>query len=393
MSVNKFLVERVTHFKKMIPLSITFFIYLLGWGMVSPIFNIRINEVTGSLSLSGIIFSLVGLVGIFSDPVVGLFCDRYNIKRMMQVALILYTGVFVFYVFSNSFELLFVTRLLHAFSLSLLWVGGWTLTRALTKGRYAQEEISAWSTVQNLAYIIGPILGGLIITLYSWQSVFYLASICSIISLFYFSFKIKPFKNHNSCPKTFREQWRSFFKNRGAALRLVALNLVLFITSTAFYSFLAIHLINHGISVEGIGIILALSTTVPYLLFPIIIGVVADKYGRKVPTLFGLLFMAFGLITFTWTSTFTQFLFYTFVTYTGVVFVQMSVNAELNDLLSAKEVGGFTGIFEGFKDFGILIGSLLAGFISASTSIPFAYLILGIICTGSIIILKGFKNF
>ncbi|MBD3312732.1 MFS transporter [archaeon] len=392
-SFMQFLNERIVHFKKMVPLSITFFIYLLGWGFVSPIFNIRVNDVTGSLSLSGIIFSLVGLVGVFSDPLVGLFCDRYNIKKMIQFSLVLYSIVFLMYSIAGSFEFLFITRLMHAFALSLLWTSGWTLTRRLTKGRYAQEEISAWSSVQNMAYILGPIIGGLIITIYSWQSVFYLGSVFSIISLLYFTFKVKMPVNHNSCPKTFKEQWHSFFKDPSVAYRLIALNLVLFIASTSFYSFLPIHLVDTGVSIEGVAIILALSTTVPYILFPIVIGVVADNYGRKIPTLFGLLFMALGLIFFTWINTFTQFLFYTFVIYTGVVFIQMSINAELNDMVSEKEVGGFTGIFEGFKDFGILIGPLVVGFISAVTSITFSFLILGAVCTCSIIVLKGFKNF
>jgi len=72
-----FLQERLIHFKKMVPLSFTFFIYLFGWGLVTPIFNIRINDVTGSLFLSGIVFSIFSFVKIFLDPSIGLFFNGH----------------------------------------------------------------------------------------------------------------------------------------------------------------------------------------------------------------------------------------------------------------------------------------------------------------------------
>jgi MFS family permease len=272
-------------------------------------------------------------------------------------------------------------------------VSGWTVIRRLTKGKYAQEEMSSWSTVQNVAYIMAPLISGLIISMYSWQLVFYIGAGFSFLSFLYLTTKVSIPKNHVTKTKSLREQWHSFFKDRSAATRLVILTLILHVLYTSVASFLPLHLISFGINIEEISIILSLATTTPFILFPVIIGVVSDKYGRKTPTLFGLLFMALGFFFFSKIVTFTQFLFYTFIIYTGITFIDMSVNAELSDLSDSKEVGGFTGIFESVKDAGKLIGPLLFGFLSSITSIAYSFFILSIVSITSLLILKGFKNF
>lgn len=392
--LTPFMRERLTHFKKTIPMSMTFFIYLFGWGLITPIFNIRINEVSGSLFLSGIIFALLGFGGIFFNPAFGIMCDRINPKKLLQASLLAYTGVFLLYSIANNYELLFIARFLHAVACSAIWVSGWTIVRRLTVGRYAQEELSSWSTVQNIAYFIAPIIGGFLITIYSWPIVYYLASLSSFIGYLYVTFKVKfPEFKPDGTVKRFRDEWRSFFKEKSSSIRLVLLTLILFTVSTAFASFFPLQLVDNNMSIEGISVILAVSPTIPYIAFPIIIGFLSDKYGRRIPTLIGLILMAFGLIAFAYVTSFTQFLLYAFIIYTGIVFIDMCTNAELNDILPPGEAGGFTGIFETVKNTGMMIGPLIIGFVSQASSIPSSFLLLAVLSLASIIILKGFKNY
>jgi len=284
-------------------------------------------------------------------------------------------------------------RVFHGLAAALLWIAGWTLVRHKSKGRYAQEEISAWITIQDIAYIIAPIIGGFIITAYSWEPAFYLASIISFIAFVYASFRLKSpkmSKNHN---KSFKQQWRSFFKNKSSATRLVLLTFLVIVIFAAFGAFLPLQLNNNGISIEEISIILSIATITPYILFPVLIGVLSDRYGRKIPTLIGLLLSAFGLYNFSIISSFAQFFFYTFVIHTGVAFISTSYNAELNDLLPKGQTGGFTGIFEMIKDIGATIGPIIAGLVSSIASINYMFLILAFTALGSTLVLKGFKNY
>jgi|GEM_PF-2997571 len=389
---TRFLGERFIHFKKMVPLSITFFFYLFGWGLLAPIFNIRINEITGSLFLSGIVFSMVGFVRIFLDPSVGLLCDKFSPKKLLQIALLSYALIFFLYSVVNSFIELLIIRVFNGFAAALLWICGWTLVRRKSKGRYAQEELSAWVTIQDIAYIFGPIIGGFLITALSWKPVFYIASLISLIAFVYASISLEnPELKHK--PISLKKQFKSFFKNKSSSIRLVSITLLIALVASAFAGFLPLRLDASGVSIEEISIILSIAVITPYLIFPVIIGVLSDRYGRKIPTIIGLLCCFYGLFMFSNLNSFAQFFFYTFVIYTGFAFISMSVNAELNDLLHIEEVGGFTGIFEMIKDVGNSFGPIIFGLIASFSGMGLAFMILSLISISSIVVLKGFKDF
>ena len=84
---------------------------------------------------------------------------------------------------------------------------------------------------------------------------------------------------------------------------------------SAFSSFLPIHLDANGIPIGEISIILSIATITPYILFPVLIGVISDKYGRKLPTLIGIILVSFGFYYFSNITTFAQFFIYTFIIY------------------------------------------------------------------------------
>ncbi len=386
-----FINKRLTHFKKMIPLSITFFLYTFAWAIISPVFNIRINEVTNSLALSGIVISMFGLIRIFIDPFMGLLCDKVNPKKLLQTSIASYAIIFIAYTLANNFIELMIIRIVHGLIAAILWISGWTLVRLKSKGKHSQEELSAWVTFQDIASIIAPLIGGFIITNYTWKPAYYLAAIISLISFAYASIKIrKPIKRKNHV-KGLKQQLKKFFK-KPTAKRLTILTLTTYTILTAFGAFLPIHLKNKGLTIEEISIIFAIATTIPYLLFPILIGVLSDKYGRKTPTIIGLIIITIGFYAFTNINTFAQFFTYTLIIYTGASFITMSVNAELNDLLPVNQTGGYTGIYESIKDIGFTIGPLMMGLI-ASNNMNTAFITLAISSLASIIILKGFKDF
>ena len=387
--LSVFINERANHFRRIIPLSVTFFIYLFGWGIVSPIFNIRINEITGNLLLSGIIFSIVRLISIVLNPIVGRLCDRFNPKKILQYSLLSYTVIFLAYAYSHSFWQLFLTAILHSFAYAGLWVSGWTIVRKKTKGPHSQEELSFWATVQNLASLIAPVVGGILISINSWIITYYIASALSLLSAIYVK-KINSIQN-NKPEKSLKKEWRKFFKNPSLR-KLAILTVLLYFIGNGFGAYLTLKLKSDGFTIGEIGIILSL-TTIPYVAFPIIVGIVADKYGRKIPTLIGLLLSAGGIFLLTTTTRFTPALFYIFIAYTGFAFVSLSANAELNDLLKLKEAGSFSGIYESVKNTGAVMGPLLTGFIAQATNINYAFLILSAISACSIVILKGFKDY
>ncbi|VVB76274.1 Multidrug resistance protein MdtG [Candidatus Tiddalikarchaeum anstoanum] len=388
---REFIKERGRHFRKLSALSFTFLIYLLGWGLVTPIFNIRINDITNSLFLSGIIYSMLGLVMIFLDPNIGRLCDKINPKRVLQLSLLSYSAVFLCYTFAYDFTTLLLVRVFHAIACSGLWVSGWTLIRRKTKGNYAQEEVGFWEMVQNIAYVIGPMIGGVLISLMPSNFIFYTASILALLSFFYATVFIQSEKPVNNNKQSFREQLDMFFENK-ASFRISILAFISISVIVGFSNFLPIQLQNNNINIGEISVILA-GGYMPYILFPPFVGALSDKYGRKIPTITGLLIISVSLIFLGISRSFEQFMLFTFLINTGYSFVYSCMNAKLTDLLSIEEAGSLTGVFSMIQDTGSAIGPFIAGILISSFGYSNFYLILTVLILLPVFLIRGLKEY
>ncbi|MDE1798267.1 MAG: hypothetical protein KGH63_02585, partial [Candidatus Micrarchaeota archaeon] len=85
-----------------LPLSVVFFIYTFGWGLTSPIFSIYVQNVTGSLFLTGLVLSMTTMMGIFLNIPFGILMGRMNLKRILQAVLLAYAALALLYPLANS---------------------------------------------------------------------------------------------------------------------------------------------------------------------------------------------------------------------------------------------------------------------------------------------------
>ena len=115
--------RHIANFKRVfVPVSTAFFIYTFGWGITSPIFSIFVNDVTGNLSLSGLIFSLTTMMGIFLNIPFGIIEDKINMKRVLQIVLLCYSALALLYPLAGSFLPLLLLSIARGIASSFLWL-------------------------------------------------------------------------------------------------------------------------------------------------------------------------------------------------------------------------------------------------------------------------------
>ncbi len=375
--IEVFFKERFEQFKRMADISIVFLFFGLGWGLVQPIFNIRINEVTGSLFLSGIIFGMWGFVRLFTDIPVGILNDRFSTKKIIQITFLGYAVISLLYVYVNTFAEIFFLRLVHSMFGSLLWISTWTYTRRLSKGDHGSERVSIWMSVLNVPYIIGPLIGGLIITIFDWKLVFYLLSLFMFLSFLYASFKLKSRRIRIKIKFDLTTELRHFYKHRGTAVRVTILTILFFIITGIYGSYIPLFMQSRGFNIEQISIVLGLATSVPYLIFCMPAGLLGDKYGKRWPLFFGLITSGISLsLAFGIRSLFDMLLL-TFTAYAGFAFISVSLNSKVTDLLPKREAGSFTGIYEVMKDVGIMIGPVFGGYLTQTIGFVNTFMLAG----------------
>jgi MFS family permease len=144
--------RHITNFKRIIfPISVAFFIYTFGWGITSPIFSIYVGKVTGSLFLTGIILSLTTMMGIFLNMPFGILEDRMNMKRVLQIVLLIYAALALLYPLADTFLPLVFLSVTRGIASSFLWLTSWAYVFDYAEKRVKGKEVGFFSDMNDFA--------------------------------------------------------------------------------------------------------------------------------------------------------------------------------------------------------------------------------------------------
>ncbi|GGJ57430.1 multidrug effflux MFS transporter [Deinococcus roseus] len=132
----------------------------------------------GSIELTLAVF-LVGMA--VGQAVYGPFTDKHGRKKPLLVGLAVYTVGSLMCAVAPSLTVLMLGRLLQALGGSAGAVITMAMVQDLWQGKEAARRFSLLGLVSGLAPIIGPALGGVILTKFPWQVVFWGLSILGVV--------------------------------------------------------------------------------------------------------------------------------------------------------------------------------------------------------------------
>ncbi len=348
------------HVRGVVPLSLSLFLFYLGWALTYPIFAIRVNEITGSLELTGFIFAILSMVSLVFDIPVGMASDRFDKKRILQLSLFGYVIIGFLYTVVQDFISLILLRTFHSFISLVFWIASWAILRELTDDRHREEEMGFYTSVNSMADMVGPLIGAGLIVLFSWRMPFYLMAVLCLLSALSLS-RVKVEKKVDSKPGI-KDELRHFLSFGKYAFGLVFGMVVIYLVAAGFGTFLPIILESVGFTIPEIGLILALATTIPWIALPIPLGMFCDKHGRKPGVVVGALLTATGLFLFNPSAGFWLTAGAAFIVTSGFCMVAVTLNTIVGDMAGDRECGGFTGLTQMPKDLAGVIGPIATGF-------------------------------
>ncbi|GGJ42971.1 multidrug effflux MFS transporter [Deinococcus roseus] len=133
---------------------------------------------TGSIELTLAVF-LVGMA--VGQAVYGPFTDKYGRKKPLLVGLAVYTVGSLMCALAPNLALLMMGRLLQALGGSAGAVITMAMVQDLWSGKEAARRFSLLGLVSGLAPILGPALGGMVLTHFPWQVVFWGLSVLGVL--------------------------------------------------------------------------------------------------------------------------------------------------------------------------------------------------------------------
>ena len=367
--------RHIINFKRVIlPISTAFFIYTFGWGITSPIFSIYVENVTGSLFLTGLILSLTTMMGIFLNIPFGIIENRMNEKRVLQIVLLIYSALALLYPVAQTFLSLLLVSVTRGVASSFLWLTSWAYVFDYAEKSVKGKEVGFFSDMNDFASALSPVVGGLI-SILSFFLPFYMLSLTSLTAFIVVSLYLKETPKSKQASFSVQVTALSSYMRNNRFVKTVFLIILFYALINVYYSFLPIFLKNEGIAIPLIGVILTVAL-LPAVALEVPIGNLIDRHGIRTT-----LAVAASLTTLTAVMMpLSSSLYYALaivtaftVSYT-VIFI--ALYSRMSDIMGESKTA-ITGAIATFKDLGYTIGPLAAGALMGFISIRDTFFITG----------------
>lgn len=282
------------------------FIDSLGSWMVIPFFSLYITQkFSVGLAQAGALMGIYSITGFVGSMIGGALADRFGRRKIILIGLVLSALSSISFGVVNKFEVFYLLAVVVGIPSRIARPAFSAMVADLLPDEQRTEGYGIDRVVFNLACIIGPVIGGFLIT-YSYMSIFIVDAIASLIVAWIF-FKImpetKPQQDAAKTPESLNETFLGYFKVARDGLFLV------FVIGTIFeflgyfrvFSTLSVFLHDvHGVPESGYGYLMSVNA----LLVVLFQFWVTSKVGKRKPMhlmalgnfLFMIGLMMFGLV-------------------------------------------------------------------------------------------------
>jgi len=367
--------RHIVNFRRVIfPISIAFFIYTFGWGITSPIFSIYVENVTGNLFLTGLILSLTTMMGIFLNVPFGIIENRMDVKRVLQIVLLIYSLLALLYPVADTFLSLLLVSVARGVASSFLWLTSWAYVFAYAEKSVKGKETGFFSGMNDFASALSPVVGGLISVLSFFLS-FYVLSLTSLIAFIVVSKYLKETPRPEKAPLNVQvTTLLSYMRNR-RFVKSVFLIIVFYALINVYYSFLPIFLNSKGIAIPLIGVILTVAL-LPAVALEVPIGNLVDRHGirKTLAVAASLTSLTAVLMPFSDNLYCTLAIVTAFTMSYTMIFI--ALYSRMSDIMGQGKTA-ITGAIATFKDLGYTLGPLAAGALMEAVNVKNTFFIAG----------------
>jgi len=339
-----------------------------------------------SLNILSLFFIIANALTVLSIIFFPRIIKKFSNFTLTRIIMVIHGISLVFMALTNGPASALFSIILFTVSTNLLWINMDVLVEAFSNNSSTGKTRTIYFTFINLGWIISPALSSYLVNLGDYQLTFLVSAFLILPVLFLFNYQRKNLKDSVSYSKekitdVIKKTWK---KKNLRGIFFVALLLQIFFNTAVIYLPVYLHQ-NLGIAWPELGLMFSIML-IPFLIFEIPAGIIADKYiGEK-----EILFLGFAILVL---STFLFFYLKTtsFVVWATVLFFSR-VGASLIEamretyffkIVSAKDIG-YINIFRMANPLGYIIGSAMAMIII--TFLPLNYLFLVI----AFITLSGF---
>ncbi len=367
------------------------FIDLIGFGIVIPILPLLIQHVGGGTILVGIIIAIFSLFQFIFSPILGRLSDKYGRKPVLILSSFLNSISYFLIFFSQHLWILFLARTLAGIGSANIAVAQAYIADTST-AHERTKKLGFIGAAFGLGFIVGPLLGGLVSSMFSIQVAFLVPAIFSFINTVLISLILT--ESNTSLQKHIKIELFNFkvikevLKPKNIAFLLLLFLFVNFALSLVIGVFSLLGQAKFGWNASQNGYFFGLigigSFSTQAFLIPLMLKRINEIQMIKLGLIvFGIAIMLMGFSPWPWLT-----ILMGLVTPIGVSLLMVNTQSLISLESKPEEQGIVMGVAQSFAALGRVFGPLIGGIIAVySLSMPF--LVSGIVAL--LIILVGNK--
>ena len=246
------------------------------------------------LTLTVFLLSM-GAGQLFFGPVT----DAYGRKKPLMVGIIVFIITALWAATADSIISLLYARFLQGLSASLILVVSLSTVRDLTEGAKAAQLFALLMTIEGLAPVLAPAVGGVIDSIWGWRAVFIAIAIMGLVALVNSQINLKEsLKAENRIPLNIGNIFSTYkfiISTRAFILPALSLSVAFFFLFAYIAGATLIYQQNFGLSSKEFGFIFGF-TGIAVLLGALLCSRVVNVLGIAKLTLYGVYLMGLGTL-------------------------------------------------------------------------------------------------
>lgn len=366
------------------PIFFSFFTWGFGTGaqhLARPLFAYAL---TGNTFLVAVVIGMNAIPRIFTGPITGYLADRVGRKPLVMFGAALRGVSNVGQFMAGDFATFLVLEFVGQIGVSMWNTSANVLLSDVTSTGNRGRVLALRQMSTRLGFVAGPALAGVVAATISLPAVFLINGASKVVIVLTVLFMVKetkpekrPVETVAGVPEPAGESPRTvvFRAMRTRSFLALSLTIVGFaMTQTAVLQALLPIYASQELNVgeSGVGLLVGLAAFLAFLVaFPN--GMLADRFGRKVSIVPGLLLLAIASTLLTVSDTFILVLVAVSIQGSGEGMTMGTTHTYAMDIAPTEHRGSFLGAVMMFQAFGAFLGPMVIGAIYHNIGHSFAF--------------------
>jgi len=365
-------------------------VFALGNSVMWFILPILAENLFKDLFLVGLLIAIPSIIAVFCNIPAGGFSDHFGRKKIFISGVLVMAVLGLLLPSVNSMARFIGFMVVFGLANLSMLVPSRAYIMDIAPKKKTSEFFGIFEVFYQIGFTAGPVIAGYLVAdqldvgVLNSGLFYFLVSIASALILMRCKETVTLGKSALVSVKDVIQKDRLYFKSlldykslhyAGAAI-LLATFIIVFVdgvvwTLVPLYTTL-------GLDAGTVGLILSMFV-LPFILFEVPAGVVADRLGKIRVFVFGLLVAGVFLVVFGSSSDSTVLLASAFLATTGLAFARPALDGFLTDISASKERGGIVGVWNVAEDAGYVAGPIVGGLLAEVFGIGVVFVLTGVL--------------